>query len=157
MIDNDNNNNNNNEMLLQILQTLNDFQIQTTASFNKLRAEIKESRRIENEHWLENLRRWDENKKLWEENNKRWEENDRRWEENNKRWEENNKRWEENDRRWEENDKLWKENQQNWVQYKIDRKKDHQEILDILIKYDISISTKLGDPNVDKMKKVLKM
>lgn len=157
MIDNDNNNNNNNEMLLQILQTLNDFQIQTTASFNELRAEIKESRRIENEHWLENLRRWDENKKLWEENNKRWEENDRRWEENNKRWEENNKRWEENDRRWEENDKLWKENQQNWVQYKIDRKKDHQEILDILIKYDISISTKLGDPNVDKMKKVLKM
>lgn len=143
MIDNDNNNNNNNEMLLQILQTLNDFQIQTTASFNELRAEIKESRRIENEHWLENLRRWDENKKLWEENNKRWEEN--------------NKRWEENDRRWEENDKLWKENQQNWVQYKIDRKKDHQEILDILIKYDISISTKLGDPNVDKMKKVLKM
>ena len=115
MIDNDNNNNNNNEMLLQILQTLNDFQIQTTASFNELRAEIKESRRIENEHWLENLRRW------------------------------------------EENDKLWKENQQNWVQYKIDRKKDHQEILDILIKYDISISTKLGDPNVDKMKKVLKM
>ena len=143
MIDNDNNNNNNNEMLLQILQTLNDFQIQTTASFNELRAEIKESRRIENEHWLENLRRWDENKKLWEENNKRWEEN--------------NKRWEENDRRWEGNDKLWKENQQNWVQYKIDRKKDHQEILDILIKYDISISTKLGDPNVDKMKKVLKM
>ena len=140
---NNNNNNNNNEMLLQILQTLNDFQLQTTASFNELRAEIKESRRIENEHWLENLRRWDENKKLWEENNKRWEENDRRWEENNKRWD--------------ENDNLWKENKQNWVQYRIDRKKDHQEILDILIKYDISISTKLGDPNVDKMKKVLKM
>ena len=147
---NNNNNNNNNEMLLQILQTLNDFQLQTTASFNELRAEIKESRRIENEHWLENLRRWDENKKLWEENNKRWEENDGRWEENNKRWDEN-------DKRWEENDKLWKENKQNWVQYRIDRKKDHQEILDILIKYDISISTKLGDPNVDKMKKVLKM
>ncbi len=147
---NNNNNNNNNEMLLQILQTLNDFQLQTTASFNELRAEIKESRRIENEHWLENLRRWDENKKLWEENNKRWEENDRRWEENNKRWDEN-------DKRWKENDNLWKENKQNWVQYRIDRKKDHQEILDILIKYDISISTKLGDPNVDKMKKVLKM
>ena len=144
------NNNNNNEMLLQILQTLNDFQLQTTASFNELRAEIKESRRIENEHWLENLRRWDENDKRWEENDKRWEENDRRWEENFKRWEEN-------DKRWEENDKLWKENKQNWVQYRIDRKKDHQEILDILIKYDISISTKLGDPNVDKMKKVLKM
>ena len=126
---NNNNNNNNNEMLLQILQTLNDFQLQTTASFNELRAEIKESRRIENEHWLENLRRWDEN----------------------------DKRWEENDKRWEENNKLWKENKQNWVQYRIDRKKDHQEILDILIKYDISISTKLGDPNVDKMKKVLKM
>ena len=37
-----------NEMLIQILQTLNNFQVQTAASFNELRAEIKKSREIEN-------------------------------------------------------------------------------------------------------------
>ena len=41
----------NNEMLIQILQTLNDFQLQTAASFSEVRAEIKKSREIENEHW----------------------------------------------------------------------------------------------------------
>ncbi len=118
-----------NEMLMQILQTLNNFQVQTAASFNELRAEIKKSREIENEHWQENLRRWDENKKKWEENDKRWEENDKRWERNEKRW----------------------------IQYEINRKNDHQEIMDVFIKYDIVISKKIGDPNVEKMKKLLKM
>ncbi len=118
-----------NEMLIQILQTLNNFQVQTAASFNELRAEIKKSREIENEHWQENLRRWDENKKKWEENDKRWEENDKRWERNEKRW----------------------------IQYEINRKNDHQEIMDVFIKYDIVISKKIGDPNVEKMKKILKM
>ena len=132
-----------NEMLIQILQTLNNFQVQTAASFNELRAEIKKSREIENEHWQENLRRWEENKKKWEENEKRWEEND--------------KRWEQNEKRWEENDKRWKENEKRWIQYEINRKNDHQEIMDIFVKYDIEISKKLGDPNVDKMKKVLKI
>ena len=124
-----------NEMLIQILQTLNNFQVQTAASFNELRAEIKKSREIENEHWQENLRRWDENKKKWEENDKRWEENNRRWEENDKRWE---------------------ENKQLWIQNKIDRENEHQEIMDTFIRYDISVSKKLGDPNADKMKKFLK-
>lgn len=132
-----------NEMLIQILQTLNNFQVQTAASFNELRAEIKKSREIENEHWQENLRRWEENKKKWEENDKRWEEND--------------KRWEQNEKRWEENDKRWKENEKRWIQYEINRKNDHQEIMDIFVKYDIAISKKIGDPNVDKMKKVLKI
>ena len=132
-----------NEMLIQILQTLNNFQVQTAASFNELRAEIKKSREIENEHWQENLRRWEENKKEWEENEKRWEEND--------------KRWEQNEKRWEENDKRWKENEKRWIQYEINRKNDHQEIMDIFVKYDIAISKKIGDPNVDKMKKVLKI
>ena len=132
-----------NEMLIQILQTLNNFQVQTAASFNELRAEIKKSREIENEHWQENLRRWDENKKKWEENEKRWEENDKRWEQNEKRWEENEKRWERNEKR--------------WIQYEINRKNDHQEIMDVFIKYDIVISKKIGDPNVEKMKKLLKM
>ena len=132
-----------NEMLIQILQTLNNFQVQTAASFNELRAEIKKSREIENEHWQENLRRWEENKKKWEENEKRWEEND--------------KRWEQNEKRWEENDKRWKENEKRWIQYEINRKNDHQEIKDIFVKYDIAISKKIGDPKVDKMKKVLKI
>ena len=69
----------NNEMLIQILQTLNNFQLQTTAAFSEVRAEIKKSREIENEHWQENLRRWDENDKRWEENNRRWDENDANW------------------------------------------------------------------------------
>ena len=126
----------NNEMLIQILQTLNNFQLQTTAAFSEVRAEIKKSREIENEHWQENLRRWDEN-------DKRWEENDRRWAENDKRWEENKKLWE-------ENKKLWKENE-------INRKNDKNDILNILINYDISISTQLKDKNVSKMKRFLKV
>ena len=125
----------NNEMLIQILQTLNNFQLQTTAAFSEVRAEIKKSREIENEHWQENLRRWDEN-------DKRWEDNDRRWAENDKRWEENKKLWE-------ENKKLWKENE-------INRKNDKNDILNILINYDISISTQLKDKNVSKMKRFLK-
>ena len=132
----------NNEMLIQILQTLNNFQLQTTAEFSEIRAEIKKSREIENEHWQENLRRWDENDKRWDENDKRWEENDRRWAENDKHWEENYKNWE-------ENKKLWKENE-------INRKNDKNDILNILINYDISISAQLKDKNVSKMKRFLK-
>ena len=163
----------NNEILgpiLQLGQTLNAFQLQMTTELSELRTEIKKSREIENEHWLENLRRWDENDKRWEENNKRWDENDKRWEENNKRWDENDKRWEENNKRWdendkrweennkrwEENDKRWKENKQLWIQNEINRKNEHQEIMDTFIRYDISVSKKLGDPNTDKMKKFLK-
>ena len=163
----------NNEILGQILkigQTLNTFQLQMAAELSELRAEIKKSREIENEHWLENLRRWDENDKRWEENNRRWDENDKRWEENNRRWEENDKRWEENEKRWEENKRLWeenkklweennekwKENKQLWIKNGIDRERDHQEIMDIFIRYDISVSKKLGDPNAEKMKKFLK-
>ena len=126
----------NNEMLIQILQTLNNFQLQTTAAFSEVRAEIKKSREIENEHWQENLRHWDEN-------DKRWEENDRRWAENDKRWEENYKNWEENKKLWEENKKLWKENE-------INRKNDKNDILNILINYDISISTQLKDKMYQK-------
>ena len=125
-----------NEMLIQILQTLNNFQVQTAASFKGLRAEIKKSREIENEHWQENLRHWDENKKKWEENDKRWKENEKKWEENEKRWERNEKRW---------------------IQNEINRKNDHQEIMEVFIKYDVAISKKIGDPNVEKMKKLLKM
>ena len=134
----------NNEILEQVLQlgqALNTFQLQTTASFNELRAEIKEnkkeiqkSREIENAHW-------EENKRLWAENKKRWEENDKRWEENRKRWEENDKRWKENDKRWEK--------------YEIDRKTDHRELLDILTQFDRTISKKIGDPNAEKMNKII--
>ena len=128
--------NDNTTLLLQILQTLNTFQLQTTASFNELRAEIKEnkkeiqkSREIENAHW-------EENKRLWAENERRWEENERRWEENERRWEENDKRWKQNEK---------------------DRKTDHDELLNILLKFDFTISKQLGDPNVEKMRRVLGM
>ncbi len=122
----------NNEILEQVLQlgqTLNAFQLQTTASFNELRAEIKEnkkeiqkSREIENAHW-------EENKRLWAENKKRWEENDKRWEENDKRWEQNEKT----------------------------RSTEHNELLDILTQFDLTISKRLGDPNVEKMRKIINM
>ena len=146
----------NNEMLIQILQTLNDFQLQTAASFSEVRAEIKKSREIENEHWQENLRRWDENDKRWEENNRRWDENDKRWDENDRRWAENDKRWEENYKNWEENKKLWEENKKLWKENEINRKNDKNDILNILINYDISISAQLKDKNVSKMKRFLK-
>ena len=64
-------------------------------------------------------------------------------EENNRRWDENDKRWEENNRRWEKSDN--------------DRKSDHDEVMDLFIKYDIAVSRKLGDPNADKMKRFLKV
>lgn len=124
------------EQVLQLGQALNTFQLQTTASFNELRAEIKEnkkeiqkSREIENAHW-------EENKRLWAKNEKRWEENDRRWEQNEKRWEEN-------DRRWEQNEKT--------------RSTEHNELLDILTQFDLTISKRLGDPNVEKMRKIINM
>lgn len=128
--------NDNNELLIQILHTLNNFQLQTAASFTELRSKVEEnkkeieiSRQIENEHWQENLRRW-------EKNDRRWEENDRRWEENEKRWEENKM--------------LWKQNTK-------DRERDHSELLDILLKFDITISKRIGDPNAEKMEKYLKV
>ena len=142
----------NNEILGQILkigQTLNAFQLQMAAELSELRAEIKKSREIENEHWLENLRRWNENDKCWKENNRRWKENEKRWKENNRRWKENKKLWEENNKKWEENKQLW-------IKNGIDRERDHQEIMDIFIRYDISLSKKLGDANAEKMKKFLK-
>ena len=135
--------------ILKIGQTLNAFQLQMAAELSELRAEIKKSREIENEHWLENLRRWNENDKCWKENNRRWKENEKRWKENNRRWKENKKLWEENNKKWEENKQLW-------IKNGIDRERDHQEIMDIFIRYDISVSKKLGDPNAEKMKKFLK-
>lgn len=121
--------NDNNELLIQILHTLNNFQLQTAASFTELRSKVEEnkkeieiSRQIENEHWQENLRRW----------------------------EENDRRWEENEKRWEENKILWKQNTK-------DRERDHSELLDILLKFDITISKRIGDPNAEKMEKYLKV
>lgn len=121
--------NDNNELLIQILQTLNNFQLQTAASFTELRSKVEEnkkeieiSRQIENEHWQENLRRW-----------------------------------EENDRRWKENEKRWEENKMLWKQNKKDRERDHSELLDILLKFDITISKRIGDPNAEKMEKYLKV
>ena len=143
------------EKINKIFEMMCSFQLETTRNFNRLSDEIKEcrleiqkSREIEDTHWKENLRRW-------EENNKRWDENDKRWEENDKRWEENNKRWEENKKLWDENKKLWKENHLEWQKYRENRIKDKKDLLDILLRYDISISKQLGDPNAEKMQKII--
>ena len=143
------------EKINKIFEMMCSFQLETTRNFNRLSDEIKEcrleiqkSREIEDTHWKENLRRWDENDKRWEENNKRWDENDKRWEENNKRWEENKKLWD-------ENKKLWKENHLEWQKYRENRIKDKKDLLDILLRYDISISKQLGDPNAEKMQKII--
>ena len=87
---------------------------------------------------------------MWKENRLQWEENWRMWEENRLQWKENWKMWDENKLQWEENKKLWAE-------YRRNRKADKKELFDILLKYDISISTQLGDKNVEKMKKILKI
>ena len=98
-------------------------------AINDLREEVRDNKR--------------EIREMREENKRRWDENDKRWEENNRRWDENDKRWEENRRRWEKSDN--------------DRKSDHDEVMDLFIKYDIAVSRKLGDPNADKMKRFLKV
>ena len=79
------------------------------------------------------------------------------WEENRLQWKKNWKMWEENKLQWEENWKMWEENKKLWAEYRKNRKKDKEELLDILLKYDISISTQLGDKNAKKMKKILKI
>ncbi len=114
----------------------------------------------------ENNRRWEKNDKRWEENNRRWEENNKCWEENNRRWEENNRRWEENDKRWEENNRRWKQNEKilNSMDERLDsiherldltnkrvsnleegRKKDKNEILDVLDAMQKSINKQFID------------
>ena len=133
-----------NDMLVEILKIVNDLKDDVKEN----RREIQKSREIEEAHWQENLRRWNENDKKWEENKRRWEENERRWNENDKRWEEN-------ERRWEENDKCWEINEKRWERYEANRKEDRKFLLDTLTIYDISISEQLGDPNVEKMRKIL--
>lgn len=61
---------------------------------------------------------------------------------------ETNKHWEENNKRWEANDKKWDKYEKNRVE-------DRDTIIDILLNYDISISKQLGDPNVEKMRKIV--
>lgn len=124
----------NNDKIMQILYSISDFKDEMIKSMNYIRGDIKDLK--------EDL------KEFKEETNKRWEEN-------NRRWEENNRRWEENDRRWEENNKLWKENKENWAKYEKNRVQDRDTILGILLNYDISISEQLGDPNVEKMRKIV--
>lgn len=63
--------------------------------------------------------------------------------------------WKENLRRWDENKKLWKENNLEWQKYRENRIKDKKDLLDILLRYDISISKQLVDPNTEKMQKII--
>lgn len=116
---------------MQFMLKLNEYQQEIIKSMNYIRGDIHELK-CELKEEIDDLRK--ELRDYKEENNKRWEENDRRWDENNKRWEENNKRWE---------------------KYEANRKDDRKFLLDTLINYDISISTQLGDPNVEKMRKLV--
>ena len=141
----------NDEMLVEILKIVNDLKDDVKEN----RREIQKSREIEEAHWQENLRRWNENDKKWEENKRRWDENDKRWQENEKRWEENERRWQANEKRWEANEKCWEINEKRWEKYEINRKADRKFLIDTLISYDISISQQLGDPNVEKMRKIV--
>ena len=90
--------------------------------------------------WEENNRKWEQNEKRWEENNKKWEQNEKRWEENNKKWEQNEKCWEENNKKWEQNEKRWLENDKKWNQSETQRKKDRDELIEVLDTMDKSIT-----------------
>ena len=129
---------NNTTVAMQFMLKLNEYQQEIIKSMNYIRGDIHELKGELKEE-INDLRQ--ELRDYKEENNKRWDENDKRWEENNRRWDENDKRWEENNRRWEK--------------YEANRKDDRKFLLDTLINYEISISTQLGDPNVEKMKKLV--
>lgn len=111
----------NNEEVVQILKAI-----------NILTEEVRDEKR-------KNEKRWEENEKRWEENEKRWQENERRWEENERRWEENERRWQENEKRWAENENRWKENNKSWEEYRKNRKKDKEDILNILLSFQNSV------------------
>ena len=72
---------------------------------------------------------------------------------NDKRWEENDKRWEENDKRWEENDKHWEENNKRWIENEENRKRDREEIKDILWSFQTSVE-QMYKENKDRITKI---
>ncbi len=51
----------------------------------------------------------------------------------------NKKRWQENEKRWQENAKLWQENNKSWEEYRKNRKKDKEDILNILLSFQNSV------------------
>ena len=124
-----------NDMIVEILKIVND-----------LREEIRDIRKESDKKW-----------KQYEENRaKDKEENDKKW----KQYEEDRaKDKEENDRRWkqyEENRaKDKEENDRKWKQYEKNRVRDRKDILGILTSYEMTISEQLGDPNVEKMRKLV--
>lgn len=131
----------------QILKVINNFQYEMVKSMNYIREDVKDLKedvkdlRVELKGEINDLRT--ELRDYKEENNRRWDENDKRWEENNRRWEENEKRWKQNEARWEK--------------YEENRKSDRKFLLDTLTDYDFVISKQLGDPNAEKMRKVVQI
>lgn len=86
------------------------------------------------------------------ENNERWEQNEKRWKENDERWEQNEKRWKENDKQWEANDKRLgaMDNRLDSMDKRVShleegRKKDRNEILDVLDSMQKSINKQFVD------------
>ena len=109
----------------------NDMLVEMLKTVNGLRDDMKENRK-------EILTIVNDLKEEVKENRKEIQES-REIEESH--WQENLRRWEENDRRWEK--------------YETNRKEDRKFLLDTLTVYDISISEQLGDPNVEKMRKIV--
>lgn len=72
---------------------------------------------------------------------------------NEKRWEENEKRWQENQIRWEENEKRWQENQKLWEEYRRNRKKDKQDIFNIILTFQDSVE-KMYKENQERIIKI---
>lgn len=44
-----------------------------------------------------------------------------------------------NKKRWQENEKLWQENNKSWEEYRKNRKKDKEDILNILLSFQNSV------------------
>ena len=65
---------------------------------------------------------------------------------NEKHWEENEKRWEENERRWKENNKLWEE-------YRKNRKKDKEDIFNIILTFQDSVE-KMYKENKERIARI---
>ena len=150
---------NKDKLIENMIYSMNGFKDEVVKSMNYIREDIRDLKcelKGEIQDLRQELRDYkEENNRRWDENDKRWEENERRWKENDERWKENQKNWEENKKKWAENEQRWAQNEQRWAEYRENREKDRKQIIDIFHNYDISISTQLGDPNAEKMRKIV--
>ena len=60
-----------------------------------------------------------------------------------------------NKKRWQENEKLWQENNKSWEEYRKNRKKDKEDILNILLSFQNSVENMYKE-NRDRIIKIEK-